>query len=264
MPGKISMLEKDRYQYLEYPFIKRHRNIVLSEIDCYQQGLEIGPYDKPWIIKPEYDIKYFDRFSKEHLSNYANRNRDITNIVDLDIVADNIGDIEGNFDYIFGSHFFEHLPNPIEFLVDSFTKLSNGGKIILVIPDARYTFDLCRPRTTVSDYLNSFLEKHKKPSPRSVFDSIYYRCSKSFIHQDLWENPKKRHDFFPRREINEAFDKAIQSTESYVDCHVTITTSELFYEHMDELNSCGILRYSDLVVHPTPFNSNDFLAVFVK
>ena len=250
-------------KYTNYPFIKRHRDVILKSIEPSEQGIEIGPYDKPWITKPDYNVSYYDRFTKEHLVRHANKNRNPENIVELDYVADNIGHIDGQFDYIFGSHVFEHFPNPLDFLVTAYVKLKEGGRLFLVIPDSRYTFDLCRPRTGVSDYIDAFLEKRTKPTPRSIFDSVYWGCG-PVIHQDLWAKPDLRVQIKPLRNFQKAFDKASSSVNSYIDCHVTITTPELFGRDLRELIESGILQFSKVSVSDTEYNANDFLCVLRK
>jgi hypothetical protein len=249
--------------YLNYPFIKRHRELVLREIEASEEGLEIGPYDKPWITKPDYNVKYYDRFTRQQLVEKANRNRNPDQIVDLDFVAENIGQIEGCFDYIFASHVFEHFPNPLDFLVSSYVKLKSQGRLFLVIPDCRYTFDICRPRTVVSDYIAAFLEQRVKPSPQTVFDSVYWGYG-PVVHQELWANPEMRNLIKPSRNIGKAFDKASASLSAYVDCHVTITTPESFRKDMLELTDSGILRFDAVTVFETERNANDFLCVFRK
>lgn len=58
-------------------------------------------------------------------------------------LLDSIGD--HSLDFIFSSHVFEHLHNPLMVIRNWLKKLKLGGFIISNIPDARYTFDARQP-----------------------------------------------------------------------------------------------------------------------
>lgn len=53
----------------------------------------------------------------------------------------------GSLDFIFSSHVFEHLVNPLQVLQNWWRCLAPGGVIAAVVPDARYSFDLRQPVT---------------------------------------------------------------------------------------------------------------------
>jgi SAM-dependent methyltransferase len=52
-----------------------------------------------------------------------------------------------SLDFIFSSHVFEHLSNPLQVLCNWFAALRPGGLVLSVVPDARFCFD-CRQRVT--------------------------------------------------------------------------------------------------------------------
>lgn len=250
-------------KYLSYPFTKRHRSVILNNISKRESGLEIGPYDKPWILKETHNVKYFDRFDRDYLIEHANRNRDTENIVVIDYVEDSIDDIDEAFDYVVGIHVYEHIPNPIQFLKVAYSKLNKGGRLFLVIPDSRYTFDLCRPTTSAADYIEAYLNKRIKPSSKSVFESVFWGCG-LVRHQDLWEKPALRDTILPRRNYVEAWNRAQKAQKCYVDCHVSITTPSLFEEDLKILHQINLLDFSDIVISNTEFNANDFIVRMTK
>lgn len=63
------------------------------------------------------------------------------------------------YDFVLSSHSLEHVANPIKALKEWFRLLKKDGKLILVLPDKRYTFDHKRNYTTyehlIADYANN-------------------------------------------------------------------------------------------------------------
>jgi len=61
-------------------------------------------------------------------------------------------------DFIFASHVFEHLANPIGHLIRWNAKLAPGGKVICVIPDLGATKDAVQERSTLSEWIAELQE----------------------------------------------------------------------------------------------------------
>ena len=61
---------------------------------------------------------------------------------------------QGSLDFIFSSHVFEHLSNPLQVLSNWLATLRPGGLILTVVPDARYCFDCRQPFTSLAEALN--------------------------------------------------------------------------------------------------------------
>ena len=59
-------------------------------------------------------------------------------------------------DFVVASHFLEHCRNPIGTLETFFRVLKLGGKLYLVVPDKRFTFDVNRPTTTLERILEDY------------------------------------------------------------------------------------------------------------
>lgn len=58
---------------------------------------------------------------------------------------------DGSLDFIFSNHVFEHLVNPLGVLQNWHKKLRPNGIVAAVIPDARFTFDLRQPLSTIDE-----------------------------------------------------------------------------------------------------------------
>jgi len=83
---------------------------------------------------------------------------------------------DGSLDFINACHVIEHLRNPIRALEQSYRKLKPGGRLVLVVPDMRRTFDCHRALTTVehlvTDYENPSVEEDL-PHYFEFFSKVY-------------------------------------------------------------------------------------------
>lgn len=68
--------------------------------------------------------------------------------IDDDVKPDVLADLRqvfplagGVFDYAWASHIIEHLANWRGFLLEMFRIVRPGGRVIVIVPDARWTFD---------------------------------------------------------------------------------------------------------------------------
>ncbi len=65
----------------------------------------------------------------------------------------------GKLDFLIASHVLEHLPFPLAALRNWHQALSPSGKLLIKVPDKRYTFDRHRQRTPLSH----LLAEHAQP-----------------------------------------------------------------------------------------------------
>ena len=125
---------------------------ILATIDIHvEKGLEMGPLDRPVVTKSDGRILYLDHLDTEGLKKKYASNADAglvspEKLVEVDLVADGraLADILGDrgpVDYVIASHVIEHIPNPIGWLRDIAAALNENGRISLVVPDRRFTFD---------------------------------------------------------------------------------------------------------------------------
>jgi len=91
---------------------------------CKGRGVDLGC----WIRSPRPDALRVDR--------------------DDDVKPDVLADFnhplpfrDGAFDYAWASHTIEHIPNWREFLAEMFRIVRSGGRVILIVPDERWTYD---------------------------------------------------------------------------------------------------------------------------
>lgn len=112
-------------------------------------GLEIGALHNPFPLPPSARALTVDRFDRARLAQIYT-DVEIGTIVAPDVVADAHtlkGLDDGSFDFVVASHVIEHLHNPIRAVEAWLRVLRPGGRLLLVVPDCRYTFDKGRPLT---------------------------------------------------------------------------------------------------------------------
>lgn len=87
------------------------------------------------------------------------------NLVGHQFIAEgtNLSEVKtGAYDFVLSCHSLEHIANPIKALKEWNRVLVNGGKIVLVLPNKDFTFDVKRPISSIehliSDYLNDIQE----------------------------------------------------------------------------------------------------------
>jgi len=124
-------------------------------------GIEVGPGDNPF-VKPteQIDVTYLEAYSAEEWQNMYHKNEK-----QLDWSKYALGDahtLDGfdnrSLDFIFSSHVFEHLINPLGVLKNWSAKLRAGGVVTGVVPDLRYCFDLRHPPSTLNDWKEEYDE----------------------------------------------------------------------------------------------------------
>lgn len=208
-------------------------------------GLEVGPLDTPVLQKSQYQVKYLDYDTTEALKEkYAERpRRDATKIVDVDYalcgrsLKETVGD--ARFDYIFGSHCIEHVPDMIGWLQDAAEILTANGKILLIVPDKRYTFDIARPCTTLGQFIENHLTQKQMPSTADVVDQLYYRVTVN--SKAVWDGSVDYAELCVRNQISRRRVDALaaKSRTEYVDAHCNVFASATFREVITELSRLG-------------------------
>jgi SAM-dependent methyltransferase len=141
------------------------------------RGIEIGPLSRPLVDKDLYSVFYVDHCSTEELktkySGHSNVGQE--NIVEVDFIwkdqtlSETLGSI-CPVDYIVASHVIEHVPDLIGWLKEMHTSLRDGGSLILIVPDKRFTFDVCRRLSSYEEVRAAYQERRRRPGLRCIMD----------------------------------------------------------------------------------------------
>lgn len=231
-------------------------------------GLEFGPLTNPVVAKCEGRVYYADHQSTEGLINkYAKDVRvDEAMICPVDVVIDSELSVLGSypkFDYIIASHVFEHFPNPIGWLRGIANYLRPGAVLALAIPDKRYTFDILRKRTELSEVIASDLMDLRKPAPAQVFDHFFNVAHVDTKKAWSWKFNSARVE--RKYTFLQALEAASRAIHEYIDCHCTVWTAQSFCEIWMTLHDEGVVQDYGLhkVFYPVRFG-NDFVVVIKR
>ncbi len=234
VPGPVSQLTR--------------REKLLAGLDTARSsGLEIGALASPMLRPPEACIRFVDHADTATLrAKYvADPGVALDDIVPIDAVwGDNTlaqcfpGE---RFDYVIASHVIEHVPDVIGWLGEIADILVPQGRLILAIPDRRYSFDLLRRETTLTDVIDAHLRGAKRPTPGQVFDSNANTVDHG--HMAAWfAPPAAPPPHFVSRDWALVQARAAQAG-TYIDGHCSVFTARSLLELLDGMLELDLLPY---------------------
>jgi SAM-dependent methyltransferase len=232
-------------------------------------GLEIGALNSPLLRPPQANIRFVDHADQAALrAKYANDpNVPIDDIVSVDAVWGNRTLAEcfpgEHFDYVIASHVIEHVPDVIGWLAEIAAVLRPGGRLILAIPDRRYTFDVLRRETTLADLIDSHFRGARRPTPGQIFDSMANVAAYSF--EDAWapSPPPWPPSLFATPAY--ALSQAKNSRDgAYIDCHCSVFTARSVLQLLDGLLELKMFLYRLERFHVAPVGSNEMSLVLLR
>lgn len=100
---------------------------------------------------------------------------------------------DGSLDFIFSSHVFEHLANPIGHLEHWFRKLRAGGRVLCVIPDLMGTKDALQKPSCMDEWLGEYRQACWTPTPAHY--ARYFRQSPQSETADVRVRESRVHVF---------------------------------------------------------------------
>jgi SAM-dependent methyltransferase len=232
--------------------------------------LEIGPFVNPYIMRPKFNVKYFDVLDTEGLrQRAASIGIDAANVPDIDFydATGSLDAVNEKFDMVLSSHAIEHQPDLVRHLNKVDSLLNEGGFYVLIIPDKRYCFDHFIPEINLFEVISAFYEKRTRHLPRSVLE---HRLATT-------HNEPARHwrgDNGENRLIgdNAAFISGLKNTlgeaelalSDYVDVHAWQFTPENFRNIVNDLKSAGFINLNVHRIYATNYGSNEFVAILEK
>ncbi|MDH5527968.1 MAG: class I SAM-dependent methyltransferase [Nitrospirota bacterium] len=233
-----------KIEYSEHGEIAARQKKLLSWINPQElTGLEIGPFDRPIVDRKMGQVKYLDFFSESEIrEKYAHTpERVMENIVSLDYVikSGKFRDvINERFDYIVASHVIEHVPNMLGWLRSLEEILNPSGRVFLVVPDRRFTFDIDRPATSLGEIIENDYLNRERPSPRSAFDQYYYH--RQVRAHDAWVNPDMAKQVVKTHTMEQNLSFFERSKTEYIDCHCNVFSGDEFVEIVDQTRALNL------------------------
>jgi SAM-dependent methyltransferase len=234
------------------------------------RGLEIGPLHAPRIRKEEAQVFYVDHTDAEGLrQKYAvdhyMKDR-LHEIVEVDFVVgegqellDVVADA-APFDFVMASHLIEHIPDPVTWLRDIGKLLRPGGILSLIVPDKRYTFDVHRRTTEVSEIVDAHMRRLRQPSFRQVYDFISLEMVGKFAPDAAWAGTADLTDMARPDGLNRDFAamavcEAMQHSDEFVDVHCSVFTPDSFLDLYERLVHLDLVDFE--IAHFVPTEVND-------
>jgi SAM-dependent methyltransferase len=121
-------------------------------------GIEIGALHNPFRVPPGRNVKYVDKFTADEVARiYPDVPLQEIRVPDIVCSTGDLDAIEDeSLGFIIASHVLEHSDNPLRLLQTWRRKLKIGGKLLIALPDCRFTFDRGRPLTSLEHLLWDF------------------------------------------------------------------------------------------------------------
>lgn len=121
-------------------------------------GVEVGPGPQPQVLpQAGVHVSYVEQMPPAEWNDLYNRSGKYPvrpelwgNYIVGEASSLPVDDL--SLDFIFGSHVFEHLANPIGHMKRWKEKLAPGGKIICIVPDLAGTKDAVQDRSTLEEW----------------------------------------------------------------------------------------------------------------
>jgi len=141
---------------------------------------------------------------------------------------------ERSLSYMLSSHNIEHLPDPISFFLRCEKALAPGGRLFLLVPDRRGTFDYLRPHSTTGQVLEAHHLRRKRHSPGALFDHGAYPTAGNGPSASL----------LLRNTPAQGYSKFLAGIEGgdCIDAHAWIFTVSSFLLLIHELRELGLIR----------------------
>ena len=229
-------------------------------------GLEIGPSFDPVVAKRDgHNVEILDHMSAADLRlKYENAPHvDLSAIEEVDYISDggSIFELVGkpaHYDYIVASHVIEHTVDLLRFLEDCQGLLKPNGRLILAVPDMRFSFDCLRPVSTTGQVVEAFFDKAKRHSLAKLFDEMAYNCRRD--GEIGWPRGTigKLAFFRPVADAKWIL-KEYRKDESFVDIHAWQFCPSSFRLIIRDLNELGLIELREQSFDAT--QDNEFFVV---
>ena len=221
------------------------RSKLVDGIDLKRSiGAEIGALSHPVVSKSDGTVYYVDYADAAFLrEKYKDDSWVITsNIVEVDAIWGEYSLQEAlgpsvKLDYVVASHVIEHVPDLIGWLSEVRDVLKQSGQLRLAVPDRRFTFDLLRTETHLSDVLATYVVGARVPQPREVID--FALNAKKVDVVKAWAGTIEREGLESYYSFEMAMDWAKDAHQNggYHDAHCWIFTPRSFAQLFIELAS---------------------------
>lgn len=156
-------------------------------------------------------------------------------------------------DFVFCAHVLEHVPDMISSLKGIERVLKPGGLFLCFYPDRRFTYDIDRPTTTLSQLEARHQLRITHPDSDTVLE--HFTFNRKVDPGKVWAN---RNDAIGERRFTaeQAQEFALQAKRSYVDVHCNVFSDSEFSDMVETLIATRhiSLHVDRMVPTRAPFN----------
>jgi predicted SAM-dependent methyltransferase len=234
------------------------------------RGIEFGPLSRPLVRKNDTEVYFIDHCTTDELrEKYANvEDAHVDNIQNVDFVSSGqpLTELISEklpLDFIVASHVIEHVPDLIGWLFEMQNCLRPGGKLYLVIPDKRFTFDVKRRTSSFHEILTAYTEKRTRPGLRLVLDHFA-----NVVNADcytLWDKPDEAEsaDYCHGPEYLDIAHQHFHEGK-YIDIHCWVFTPESFLKLLEKIVAETSLALKIVEFTETPKYDLEFYVTLQK
>jgi len=234
---------------------------ALRGLNLDGRGLELGPSYNPLVPKASgRRIDTVDHAPREELVakylSFGLLPEKLDAIDEVDFVWDggsllSVVPDHGGYDYIIASHFIEHTVDLLGFLDDCHKLLNKTGRLALVIPDKRFTFDFFKPLTSIGSVVDAHVRPTKfHPSGPLVDHFVYASHREGAVAWGPGDQRPLALQDHPLGDVSLVV-KASVAQDDYQDIHRWIFTPGSFQLMVDDLSALGFHGFTVEESHPT-------------
>lgn len=218
-------------------------------------GIEMSPGAAPILSKARFNVEYLDKV--DHLGpsgTYLDGAPVLVDIVLGDRLIDEVLD-HHRYHYLVSSHVIEHVPDFIQFFKSAANILAENGKLLMWVPDKRYTFDLLRQETEIRDVISAHEMKLRCPSRAMVHD-FYANVDFSASTAEIWRGQYSPKPTYPAAE---AANIALKADLATTDVHCFAFTPASMGKLLAYVAEFHVPRMRVLGVSETQQDTNEFI-----
>lgn len=242
---------------------------VLSGINEQASVLEIGAGYNPHFTKDRFpNVFHLDHATADELRAKYASDQHVGHLTDriqnVDFVSDGspIEDLippELRFDIVFSSHSLEHQIDLIGHLRSIEKLLAPGGRLLLILPDYRCSFDVFRYPTVTSDAILVHRDPGKVHRGKQIFDHMTRTVDINPIRRLRAPDKSAAKFNYPLAAGIDALDNAEKEEARYEDAHAWVFSPASFRLLLLELYMLGFIRLKVESISPT--YKNQFFVV---
>lgn len=242
----------------KYEKMKLRRSFLLENIDEVGAALEIGALNSPLLSKDKYQYFIMDWLDQDGLiEKYPNKEniRPVDYIIKEKRLSKALNE---KFNTLVACHVIEHIPDIVSWFDELHAISEEGAALFLVVPDKRYTFDINRANTKLSEILLCHYLDLEMPHPGQLFEHLYEHRKVNLA--DVWAGNFEK-DSRPRMSIATAWGRALEMSTEYHSVHCHVFERESFETLMHQLHEIGLIKWKmSKISSPAP-GSNEFFAL---